>query len=351
MTARISSSLAALTALAFAASAWGAAPQSVAEIATYAGADRQQMLEEGAKKEGSFLLYTTGTQMDPIHKGFGTKYPFIRVEVFRDDAPGVTRRAMEEFKANRHSVDVIDLSTGGLYPMKDAGLFQPYKSPQQATYRPDSIEKQGYWTRDYEGYIGLGYNTKQITAAEAPKTWDDLLDPKWKGKLGITNTSTTGNWLGVLLDERNEDFIKKLGAQQFKVFNISGRALANLVISGEVPLSPTIFASHVANSKTQNAPIEWRALGGAYANVNAVALAAKSPHPHAAMLYIDFVLSKDIQIEMQKMGYATARTDLENFEKPQKIYDLTERPNYNEEYEKWAALARRTFGNATEAPK
>jgi iron(III) transport system substrate-binding protein len=331
--------------------ALAASPQTVSEIATYAGADRQQVLEEGAKKEGSFLVYMTGTQMDPILKGFGDKYPFLRVEVYKGDASEVTRRAMEEAKASRFTVDVIDLSTGGLYPMRDAGLFTPYNSPELAAYRPDSVEPKKHWARDYEGYVGLGWNTKALTAEETPHSLDDLLDPKWKGRMAITNSTTTPNWLGVVLIEKDEAFVRKLGSQQFRVFNITGRALANLVISGEVPLSPTIFASHVSNSKNDKAPIDWRALGGAYANTSAVALAAKAPHPHAAMLYLDYVLSKPTQVEMQKMGYSTARTDLVNFEKPSKIYDLTERPNYNEEFEKWSALARQVFGNATDVPK
>lgn len=329
----------------FSPSATQAAPQTVAEIATYAGADRQAVLEGIAKKEGSVLVYTTGTQTQPIMDAFHARYPFIRVEVFRADTSDLVRRIMEEYKAGRFVADCPDLSIEGMHYLRDAGHLMPYVSPEMAAIRPEAIEKNRLWANDYESYIGLGFNTKLIPEAEAPKTYDDLLDPKWKGKMAIgANASSFGNFTGVMLLQKGEDYVRKLGQQQIRVFEMTGRAVANLVVSGEIPLSPSIYNSHMANSQDQGAAVAWRDLGGVFAQVGAISIAAKAPHPAATMLFIDYNLSKEGQVMRQKLGYATARTDLPNREKPSNIIYTMERPNYDAEMEKWLAFGRSVFG-------
>ena len=182
-----------------------AAPATVAEIATYAGADRQSVLEAGAKREGTLLIYATGTQADPLYEAFGKKYPFIKVESFKGDSPTVTRRVLEEYAASTYLVDTLDLAVAGLRPMMESGLLQPYRSPEQSKFVPTAIEPKGHWTIDYESYVGLGYNSKLISEAEAPKTYEDLLDPKWRGKMAVPGSSTLGNeYAGAALPIRGE---------------------------------------------------------------------------------------------------------------------------------------------------
>jgi iron(III) transport system substrate-binding protein len=159
--------------------------------------------------------------------------------------------------------------------------------------------------------------------------------------MGIAGTSTLPNWIGAVFrdkGDKGEDFLHKLAAQNMRVYEISARAVANLVISGEVPLSPALFNSHVFVSRGQGAPIAWRALGGVYSTTGGMALPARPPHPNAAMLYIDFILSKEGQQLYQKLGYATAREDLDNPDKPSTIYYLSDEPNYVEEFETWQTL-------------
>ena len=242
-----------------------AAPSTVAEIATYAGADRQAILEEGAKREGRLLIYATGTQADPLYAAFGQKYPFIKVESYKADSAAVTRRMIEEYAAQNFLADTLDLSVAGLRPMLEAGILQSYRSPEHAAYPKTALEANGHWTIDYESYVGLGYNTKLISEAEVPKTYDDLLDPKWRGRMAVPGTSTLANWIGEMLAERDEAFVRKLADQKIRVYEVSARAVANLVVSGEAPMSPAMFNSHFANSRDQGAPVAWRALGGVYA--------------------------------------------------------------------------------------
>jgi iron(III) transport system substrate-binding protein len=257
----------------------------------------------------------------------------------------MTRLILEEAAANTFNVDAIELTTGGLYPLRDAGMLQSYWSPEIAAYRKEAIEPGNHWVIDYESYLSLGYNTNLVSESEAPKTYDDLLDPKWKGKMALPGTTTMANWLGALLRERDEAFVRKLGQQQIRIYEISARAVANLVISGEVPLSPAIFNSHVTNSQEDHAPIAWRALGGVYPTTDGAVIAAHAPHPNAAMLFVDFVLSIEGQKLWQKLGYSSARTDLPGTDRPAKIYYLADEPDYLANYEKWSALGREIFGS------
>ena len=318
--------------------------QSTAEIAAYKGADRTSRLESGARNEGALALYAVGTQSDPVYQAFGKKYPFLKVDIVRADSPTMTRRLMEEYAAQTYLADAIELNTGAMAALKEAGILQAFDSPELAAYRKEAVEPGRHWALEYESYLSLGYNPKLVSDDQAPRTLDDLLDPKWRGKMAIAGTSTLANWVGALLRDKDEAFVRKLGAQQIKVFEISARAVANMVVSGEVPLSPTIFDSHMANSRDQGATVAWRALGGVYPSTNAVALASRAKHPHAALLYVDFALSKEGQEINQKLGNASGRTDIVNTSRPAHVYYLADEPNYVANYEKWLALGRQAFG-------
>ncbi len=183
-----------------------------------------------------------------------------------------------------------------------------------------------------------------VSDIEAPSTLDDLLDPKWQGKFAVPGTTTLTNWIGALVLDKGEDYVRQLGRQKIRIYQVSARAVANFVVSGEVALSPALYNSHIANSRAQGASVAWRPLGGVYSTTGGLAFAAKAPHPHAAMLFIDFVLSPEGQSIYQKLGYASARTDFTNPEKPPKIHYLTDRRSYFEDYENWSALGRQVFG-------
>jgi iron(III) transport system substrate-binding protein len=321
-----------------------AAADSVADIALYSAPDRQTMLEAGARREGALLIYATGAHDDPLYDAFTKKYPFIKLQAFRADAPMVTSRMIEEYGAGTYSADVIDLNVAGTRQMEDSGLLQSYRSPEHSVYRPEAIEPHNYWTIDYESYLGLGFNTKIITAEEAPHSYDDLLDPKWKGRMSVPGSSTLANFVGAMVLDKGEDFVRRLKDQRMRAYQVSARAVANLVVSGEVPLSPAMFNSHMAESKSHGADVAWRPLGGVFATTGALALAARAPHPHAAMLYIDFILSYEGQTISRALGYKSARTDFEDSETPTRVYYFSDAPDYQANYEKWLALGRAIVG-------
>jgi iron(III) transport system substrate-binding protein len=320
--------------------AHAAAPSTVAEIATYKGADRHGLLEAGARKEGKILVYSIGTQAAPLYAAFQKKYPFLQFEASKADAPTTSRRMLEEYAAKTYLVDALDVSVTGLQPLKATGALQSYWSPELKDYNEAGVEPDHYWVHDYESYVGLGFNTSLIKPSEAPKTYDDLLDPKWRGRMAVPGTSTLANWVGEMVTAKGVDFVRKLKSQDIRAYEISGRAVANLIVSGEVPLSPAIFNSHIAASRSKGATVAWRALGPVYGTTGAMALAAHAPHPHAAMLFIDFVLSREGQEIYHKLGYASARKDMDDRDKPTKVYYFGDEADYPQNYEKWMALGR-----------
>ena len=188
-------------ALAVCASAPAAAQlKSVAEVANYAGPDRQKILEDGARREGSIMLYATGTQIQPLLDRFKQKYPFIKVEMPRASSADTARQIYEEYSAGVYNVDAFELSSYGLVPIRDMGFLQPFKTPEAANYVDSALEPGGRWISVREGYIGIGFNTKVIPEKDAPKSYQDLLDPKWKGKMAISSSaSTASNWVGAML--------------------------------------------------------------------------------------------------------------------------------------------------------
>ena len=321
-----------------------AQPASVEAIANYAGADRQKILEEGARREGAILVYTTGTQIKPLLDRFEQKYPGVKIELVRASSADTARKVVEEYRAGYHKVDMFELATHGLVVPRDENILQPFASPELAAFDPDAVESKRQWVVVRESYTGIGFNSKLLPTDQAPTTYQDLLDPKWKGKMALSGVSTTAvNWVGTMVIAKGEAFVRKLGAQNIRVYNLTGRALANLMTSGEVMLSPTIYNSHVAASAAKGAPLGWFAPGPVPVTDSAVTIARHAPHPHAAMLLIDFLMSKEAAALYEQLGYDSPRRDMTApGAKVEKLY-LTNRAGYIREYEGWAKLYQDVF--------
>jgi len=327
----------------------GAAPTSVAQLALHQSADREKILIAGAKKEGQLTLYDSHTWFKTYVKEFEKKYPFIAVSEWRNDSKNVIRRAMEEFAANRAIADIVETTAEGMGLMKRDGLFQEYYTPQ-ARFYPDTVKAKGksglYYLGDRETYNSLGFNSTLIAPAEAPKTLRELLDSKWKGKMSIVSTSTGVRWVGVILETMGREFLDKMAEQELKVQDMSGAALSGLVASGEVPLSPTVFDADVTVAKQKGAPIEWRPLDPVTTTVGYSGLVAKTPHPHAALLFLDYLFSKEGQQLIMKGGLWSPREDTgSRTQKFKKIY-LDEKYSLEElenKFSQWEKLMRQLF--------
>ena len=327
----------------------GAAPASIPQVALYQGADREKILIEGAKREGQFTLYTSHTWFRTFVKEFEKKYPFVKASEWRNDSKSLIRKVFEEATAGRVLVDVVETTGDGMGIMKREGLFQEYFSPE-ARFYPNELKPKGkngfFYLPNRETYNSLGFNTKLVPPAAAPRTLKDLLDPKWKGKMAITNTSTGVRWIGNALETQGREFIDRMAEQEISVQDMAPAALINLVGSGEIPLSPTIFDANVAIAKQKGAPVEWRPLEPVVTTVGSAALMAKAPNPHTALLFIDYLLSKEGQQLILKGGLWSPREDVGTVDQKFKKAYLDEKYTLEEieaKYAQWENLLRQLF--------
>jgi iron(III) transport system substrate-binding protein len=289
-----------------------AKPMSVAELAAYNKPDRERILLEGAKKEGKVLWYTSlaGGPNKEIPNAFEKKYPGIKVEVFRSSSDAIIARVLQEAEARRYLVDAIETTFPILKIMKENNLLAPYFSPLLAQY-DDEVKEQAaqglvYWTSDRESYIGVAYNMNIIKGSAVPKNYGDLLKPELKGRLGFATSDTGTRVMGALLTFKGEEFVNKLKAQDVTLHAVSGRAILDMVVSGELGASPTSFLSHSRVSIKKGAPIKWLPMDVVPTNAGGVVLMANSPHPHGALLFNDFLLGPEGQKILTDFGLDSA---------------------------------------------
>jgi len=320
-------------------------PATAAEVALYTGADRQQILEEGAKKEGKLTFYTTGILVQtvrPLVDAFQKKYPYIKVEIWRAGTQELIPRFSQEHGAGRYTADVIELTQAGGVMLQEMSLLQAFSSPNLPFIEEGAVSKApggAFTAGHYQSGISLAYNTKLIKKEEAPKTYQDLLDPKWKGKMAMAGSNTGMSWTGALLETQGEAFVDKMAKQKVAVHQVSARALLDMVISGEYALAPTIMDSHVNKSKQSGAPIAWVPLEPVPAYIGQIMLPKNSPHPFAAMLFIDFDLSKEGGLIYSANGYDSPRKDIPGELNYKKYYG----PWSTKQEKKWSDIYTKYF--------
>lgn len=301
-------------------------PMNLAELALYKGADRQQILEEGARKEGKLTFYTSGTikqAVGPLVNAFKKKYPFIDVVIWRAGSRNLIARLTEEYRAGKSGCDVIEGTQMAYLMFRKVKLLQPYYSPNLAEIEESAIVKaptEGFYSAAFRlAGVSIGYNTNKVSHAELPNTYEDLLDPKWKGKVAIAGSSTGVNWAGVIKDSHGENILERIAQRGFDVHMVSGRAILDMIIAGEYALSPTIYDSHVINSQRKGAKmIGWKPLEPVYVAVGSIGLHKHTSHPHAALLFIDFELTKRSAEILKSAGYGNFRKDVTGPMKPYK---------------------------------
>lgn len=294
-------------------------PTTPAALATYRGQDRQAILEAGAKREGKLVWYTSlaGDVIGVLTDAFKAKYPYVTtVDVFRGAENEIITRATNEAQANQPSFDVVESPPTTTALLADNKLLLPYFSPSVARI-PDKYKFGA--TKDglvdtatlRLSFIGFAYNTTLIPASAEPKTVADLMNPAFTGKISLAGSTTGKRWVGSVLhvmgDDKGKAFLTQFNAQQKPVVQqVSGKALLDLVVKGEVPASPTIFRDHVEQAVAERkAPVKWVPLDTAVANVGQVGLAARAANPNAALLFLDFLLSDEGEKIMSKNGYST----------------------------------------------
>jgi iron(III) transport system substrate-binding protein len=295
--------------------AQGRKPSSIEELAAYLGADREQLLYAGAKAEGKVVWYTSlaGGSYKELVNVFEKKYPGVKVEAFRASGADLTVKLEEEAKARRNIADAIETTEGNLMFMRDGKILRPYDSPHLKAYPEDAKERAPkglyYWALARESYIGFTYNKSLLPKPIVPKNFDGLLNSELKGKMGISIGQTSGKIIGALIKTKGEEFVRKIKAQEIKLYSIDAPALVNVIASGEIVGSPAIFQTHTLLTASKGAPLEWVPMDIVPTNVGSAALAANPPHPHGALLMADFLLSPDGQAVLEKFYYGSATKD------------------------------------------
>jgi iron(III) transport system substrate-binding protein len=271
---------------------------TAADVAAYDKPDREQKLIEGAKKEGELSIYTSAQSddMGALVAAFEKKYG-VKVSVWRSSSEKVLQRAVQEARANRNTMDLAETNGPELESLHREKLLQQVKSPYLADLIAPAIRPHGEWVGTRLNVFVQAYNAGLVKKSELPKSWEDLADPKWKGKLGIEQEDA--DWLAGEFQEMGEARASKVFKDIVANNGISVRKghtlLTQLVVSGEIPLALTVYNYKAEQLKQRGAPIEWFSIGPAIARPNGIGVAKKAPHPHAAVLFYDFEIGPEGQ--------------------------------------------------------
>jgi iron(III) transport system substrate-binding protein len=266
----------------------------VMEIAGYQGSDRQQRLIEGAKREKELTFYSSIPPDDiaalvaPFDKKYG-----VKVKVWRADSEGFLQRVLNEARARRFEVDVAAGSSSALEPLYRENLLQEVKSPVLAEIMPDAVAGHRQWVAIYLNAFVQAYNTNLISKETLPRSFADLVRPQWKDKLAIE--AEDFDWFAELLKLLGEQQGLQLFREIVAANGISVRKghslLINLVAAGEVPLALTGYGFLAEQAKRKGAPLDWFMIPPPIARAVAEGLARNAPHPYAAVLFFDYLLS------------------------------------------------------------
>jgi iron(III) transport system substrate-binding protein len=274
-----------------------------------------------ARKEGELVWYTTmsADQSTAFMARFQQKYPFLKPSIIRLGGNALLGRILTEAKAGKNFFDVVHGTGEIVLPLMDLGLLAPYASPERKMIPDDLKDKQGYWTAVYVNSIVLGYNTQLTKGQPLPRSYEDLLQPRWKGrKISIDSTYVT--FLQGLISAWGKDkaleYLGKLASQDPVVMRGS-TVRVQLAAAGEFPLV-IAYANIIQYLREKGAPIDWLPLEPAVISVNTVMAGAKSAHPNAAKLFIDFTLSKEGQEKLWDFQRIPSRSDVEP--KPARLF-------------------------------
>ena len=309
-----SAALLTLTALACAAPALAQQAEKPEAIYMYRGADRDARLLERARKEGTVVWYTSMSPAEsrPLAEAFEKKTN-VKVSLWRAAGDKVIQRIISEAQGNRYTFDVIESNTNEAERLARENLVSEFYSPYIADMPSAAIPASRKYFPDRFNFFVVSYNTNKVKAAELPKTYEGFLDPKWKGRIALE--ATDYDWLASVSQQMGKDkgpaFFQKLAAM--KPDQRKGHPLlAELVSAGEVPVGLTTYLSNAESGKRRGGPIDWAPIQPVIGVSFSVALAKTAPHPNAALLFADFILSPEGQALLNSMGRFPASTKIKN---------------------------------------
>lgn len=298
----------------------GARAMDLQAVLRLEGGPRQLALIEGARKEGKVVMYSAMIEnqaLRPLKEAFRQKYPFIDVEFWRADTRDLINKALAEARARNMNVDVIE-GGGVSQALLAANALEPFRLPRAEHLPPAMVDPKGFWVATRLSYFGMGYNVKLVPESDAPKTYQDLLDPKWKGRMAWTAEAETGSatmfisfirgWMG---EQKAEEYLRELGKQEIANIAASPREVVNKVMSGEYAIALNIFLHHPIISAKQGAPVASQPMDPILGNASVMVIAKNAPHPHAALLLMDFLISPEGQEVIRNADYFPSDPSIE----------------------------------------
>ena len=272
------------------------------DIYMYKGADRDQRVLEGARKEGTVALYTSLNLKDsvPITEAFEKKYG-VKVSLWRASSEKVVQRALTEARAGRYTPDVFETNGPEMDIFYREKLLDPFYSPAFRDLPPAAFPKHRHWVADRFNFFVLGYNTNLVKPEEVPNSYADLLKPRWNGKVGMEASDV--DWFGSVVKGMGEKeglaYFRKL-AESHPQLRTGHTLIAELLASGEIPLAASVYNHNIERLIKKGAPVRWKPLAPTFGRPNGIGVAKHAPHPHAALLFTDFMLSREGQELIKK---------------------------------------------------
>ncbi|MGE5816955.1 MAG: ABC transporter substrate-binding protein [Deltaproteobacteria bacterium] len=270
-------------------------------------------LEEGAKKEGKINLYGSirDDEAQPIVEAFEKKYPGVKLDYFRSSEDKLVSRILTEAKAQTHNFDVLITTIAAF--LKSTGLALKWSPPSASGINRDLLDPDGNTTPVYINTNVIQYNTKLVAKADVPKSYEDLTNPKWKGKLCLEDSDF--EWFVGLQNsmgkEKALDLFKRIAANQPALRNGHG-LLSDLVVSGECPIAINNYGNQVSGAQKKGGATDFVAINPVITIVAPAVISKDAPHPNAAKLYVNWITSKEGQEFLVKNGgRIPVRTDVD----------------------------------------
>jgi iron(III) transport system substrate-binding protein len=306
-------------------------------------------LIEQAKKEGkvTFCSTTNISESKPLLDGFHSRYPFIEPELNRTGGTALLNKIVNEAKAGKPSVDVIEARAEYITMLKKADLLAKYDSPERRYYPENLKDKEGYWTAFFINLNTPGYNTRLTSPSELPRTYEEMLHPRWKGKLSMD--SEDFEWFRTLLKLKGKEKAMKFFhalKEQEPIFGRGHTTQVQLMAAGEFPLVVNLYAHRIETFKQDRAPVEWYPIEPVPTTIFVVMVSSKAPHLASGRLLTDYILSRDGQEFVRKSHRVPAREGIDP-DPPRLKKGLTwyvADPEDGGDYAELVSLYRKTFG-------
>src|SRR4029453_10521675 len=272
-----------------------------------------QSIIDGAKKEGRVVFYASmeAQSAQMLVAQFEKKYPFIKVDATRIGSERMATRLVAETQGRKVRAEVVNQSGFDFYGVLQKGIFESYQSPERAALPPEYKDANGLWTINSATLNVIGYNTKLVPPASVPKSFWDLTDSKWKGQLLMDENES--KWMAGMMTYYGEpkvmELLRKLAAQEIQ-FRAGHTLIQTLAAPREPPNVAVAFANVVDRLKKDGAPIDWVAADPIIGLTFGLGLVKDAPHPNAARLFIDFLLSREGQEVLAAVGFYAPGTDV-----------------------------------------